>query len=270
MRAKSLNSSMMLAQRAQLVEDGVAGVARTASAEAPGLLVLGQRPAQRLDRELDREDRVLQLVRQPARHLAPGGDALRLQQPLARDVSSSAVIALKARARSPISSRPRRGDRRVRVARRHRARRSRPAPPPAARCGRQHERRQRARPPARPPRSRGAGAARSPLDRVERGAGRGRHDPEVGVQRARGPALGRVPRAALASARAVAGAAKGAVHAARPGEPARRSSGRAAVPQSATSTPARLESSWQKAASRNGPAAHDHQPAAPFARRLRP
>ena len=46
--------------------------------------LVGEAMLQALGRELDRRQRVLDLVRQAACHLAPGGEALRLQQP--RDV----------------------------------------------------------------------------------------------------------------------------------------------------------------------------------------
>ena len=55
-------------------------VARSSISRVLGIHAAEQPAAQAVGRQLDRRQRVLDLVREPPRHLAPGGIALRLQQ----------------------------------------------------------------------------------------------------------------------------------------------------------------------------------------------
>ena len=247
------------AQRAQLVEDGVARLAEQL-AEARGGLpsLLLERAPQRLDRELDGEDRVLQLVRQAARHLAPGGDALGLQQPLARRAQLRGHGGEGAGQVADLVRRPRATASRGLPAATPRAR---PASAPTGRAIRLD--RTSAAPSAAS--SRAAATPRASL----------RTPPDLGLERvphrpprATAPVQGRRrPAVAVAAqgrgplAQAVGSERGGA---SRSGEPARATQRPRAASRRATSTPASFESSSQKAASREA-AAHDDRGAAPRA-----
>ena len=80
-----------LLHRFDLLDDGVRGAIEQLAFAPFGLQILAAQP---LGGELNRRQRILDLVREPPRHFAPGRVALRLQQ--RRDVVEHDRVAVRA------------------------------------------------------------------------------------------------------------------------------------------------------------------------------